>query len=303
MPENIDCNLCGGNKTKTLFPRVDSYIVQCKECGLVYQNPRFPEEEILKQIISDGIEVQHKKTVWYDSKIKLFKKNLKRIERHSPRGKLLDVGCGYGTFLKMAEDSGWQVQGVEVSTSASNYAKDKLGLNIFKGVLKGAGFPDNYFDAVTLWGVLGTLYNPTEELKQVKKVLKEGGLIALRLNNAVFHISIHRFFRYLGNPDKKLNLKPTIFHLYSFSPKTIRKILEKTGFVAIKVIPSELTEGDPYSTGGVFGQSGMTVIKKIIFSLSRLIFYLTGGSLILAPSILVFAKKPSNGSGKGHVKN
>ncbi len=300
---DVNCNLCGSNETKTLFPHDFSYVVKCKKCGLVYRNPRPSEDEILKQIVSDGIDAQRKKIVWYDSKIKLFKKNLKRIEKYFSKGKLLDVGCGYGTFLKIAEDDGWQVQGIEISRSASDYAKTKLGLNISKETLKEAHFSDNYFDVITLWEVLGALYNPSAELQEVKRILKEGGLIALRLHNATFHIFIHRFFRFLGNLDVKLNLKPTIFHFYSFSPKTIRKILEKVGFVDIKVMPSELTERDPYSTGGVFGPFGITLIKKIVFSLSRLIFYLTAGSLVLAPSILVFAKKPLNDSEEGDVKN
>ncbi len=74
-------------------------------------------------------------------------------------------------------------------------------------------------------------------------------------------------------------------------------MLWKAGFKDVKIISSELTTGDPYSTGEMFGQFGMRVIKKIVFSLSCFISYLTGGRLVLAPSILVFAKKSSVGTG------
>lgn len=303
MLEFTRCNLCGSDEIKILIRQDTPYIVQCKKCSLIYKNPRPSENAVLEEVILDRVIQEHKKVVWYDARIKLFEKNLNRIEKYSSKGKLLDVGCGYGTFLKMAEDSGWQIQGVEISNSAYKYAKERLGLNVLKSTLKEARYPDEYFNVVTLWGVLEQLYNPSAELREVKRILKEGGLIALRLHNATFHIFIHRFFRFLGNLDVKLNLKPTIFHFYSFSPKTIRKILEKVGFVDIKVMPSELTERDPYSTGGIFGPFGITLIKKIVFSLSRLIFYLTAGSLVLAPSILVFAKKPLNDSEEGDVKN
>ncbi len=297
---DVNCNLCGSNETKTLFPHDFSYVVKCKKCGLVYRNPRPVEDELLSHFVSDEVSVRHKKAVWYDAKIKLFEKNLRRIEKLSLKDRLLDVGCGYGTFLKMARDRGWQVSGIELSSSACKYASEMLGLNIFKGTLKEARFQDNYFDVVTLWDVLETLNNPLAVLLEIKRILKSGGLLIFRARNVTFHLNVHLMF---GNVARRLKIKPTLFHLYSFSPKTIRKMLEKAGFVDIKVMPSELTEGDPYSTGGVLGSSGITVIKKIVFCLSQFIFYLTGGSLILASSILVFARKPLNDSEKGYVKN
>ncbi|MFH1783742.1 MAG: class I SAM-dependent methyltransferase [bacterium] len=263
--------------------------MKCKKCGLIYENPRDSEDELLKHFISDEIRIRHKKDVWYTAKIKIFKKNLKRIEKYLPNGgMLLDVGCGYGTFLKMARDNGWKVQGVEISQSAYSHAKEELGLNIFKGTLKEAHFPDNCFDIVTLWDVLDLLTDPLGELSQINRILKPGGLVLFRVRNVTFHLNVYRLF---GNIARKLNIKPTLFQLYGFSVKTAKRMLWKVGFEDVKIISSELTTGDPYSQGRVFSQFGMRVIKKVVFSLSWLVYYLTGGRLILAPSILVFAKK------------
>ncbi len=290
MLEYTNCNLCRSNETRILISRDLSNIVQCKKCGLVYKNPRSPEDEILKQFISDEVISEHKKIVWYEAKIKLFKNNLRRIERYSPKGKLLDVGCGYGTFLKMAQDRGWQTWGVDVSNSAYKYAKEALGLSIFKGTLKEANFGDNYFDVITLWDVLEQLNSPSAELLEINRILKRGGLLVLRVRNVTFHLNVHLLF---GGLARKLRIKPTLFHLYAFSAKTAKRMLQKVGFKNIKVINSELTTGDPYSTGKIFTEFGMKLIKQITYSLCQFIFYLTGGSLILASSILVFTKKPS----------
>ncbi|MEE9118704.1 MAG: class I SAM-dependent methyltransferase [Calditrichia bacterium] len=274
--------------------------MRCVKCGLVYRNPRPPEDELLSHFASDEVSGQHKKAVWYDAKIKLFEKNLRKIEKLSSKGRLLDVGCGYGTFLKMAADMGWRVSGVELSSSACKYASETLGLNIFKGTLKNARFQDNYFDVVTLWGVLELLNNPSDELLEINRILKSGGLLVFRTRNVTFHLNVHLMF---DNLARRLKIKPTVFQLYGFSAKTATRMLEKTGFNSIKVVNSELTTGDPYKSGEIFTELGMKLIKTITYSVCQSMFYLTGGSLILAPSILVFAKKPLNDSEKGYVKN
>lgn len=189
---------------------------------------------------------------------------------------------------------------MEISNSAYKHAKEKLGLNIFKGTLKEARFPDTFFDVITLWDVLDMLYNPFARLLEVSRILKRGGLPLFRVRNVTFHLNVHFIF---GNLAKKLNIKPARFHLYAFSSRTAKCMLRKAAFRDIKIINSELTIGDPYCTGEIFGRIGMIFIKEIIFYLCKFIFYLTGGSLILGPSILAFAKKPLNDSKKSYAKN
>lgn len=291
--EYIKCNLCGADETKTLVPDGFLAIVQCLKCGLIYRNPRRFQEQILKEISNDGIFAEHIEEVWRHSKTRIFRNCLRIIERFSPKGSLLDVGCGYGIFLKMAEEKGWQVQGVEVSQSACKYARENLHLDVFQGTLEQANLPDNSFDVITLWEVMGEVLDPFAVLRQVKRILKQRGLIALRLHNATFHVFVHYLLKGLGNIDKKLRISPTIFHLYNFSPQTIRKMLTKAGFQDIRVYVCEPTSGDPYSSGGILGEFGVVIIKKIVFLLSRAIFYISFGSLVLSPSMLIFAKKSS----------
>jgi len=291
--EYINCNLCGADEPKILIRRESANIVKCKKCGLIYVNPRRVESERLQDIILDGVGVEHKKIVWYDSKLNLFKHNIEKIKQYYSIGKLLDIGCGYGIFLKIAQDNGFQVQGLEISQSACKYAREKLGLKISERPLRETSFPDDYFDIVTLWDIVNLFSNPKEEFKEVKRILKEEGLAAIRVQNANFHVNIHRLLRGLGNFQARFNLNPTIIHPYIFSPDTISRLLEAAGFKDIKVYVSEFTSGDPYSTAGVLGALGMRIIKKAIYHLCQVIFYATGGQLILSSSMLVFARKKS----------
>ncbi|MFH1777508.1 MAG: class I SAM-dependent methyltransferase [Candidatus Omnitrophota bacterium] len=290
MPKYVNCNLCQSKETKVLIKEDLFDIVECRICGLIYQNPRSTQDEILDQFVSDRVVAEHKKQVWYDAKINLFRKNLKKIESYVQKGRLLDVGCGYGTFLTEAKNHGWQVQGVEIAKAAHDYCKEKLGLEVFSGTLKEAHFSDQYFDVVTLWEVLDLVPDPLREFKEVKRILKPDGIIALRLYNAAFHVFVQRLLKRVPYIVRSLKISPTIFHRYSFSAKTITKFLEEAGFGNIRIMPSELTSADPYATGGVFGVFGVRIIKMLTYGLSKLVFYLSVGRVVVGPSFLVFAK-------------
>ena len=292
MLEYVKCNLCGSENKEVIILGEGISIVCCKDCGLVFKDPQPSEEEIVSHVASDGVVKEHFEPVWRDSKNGLFRKNLQRLEKlNLRRGSLLDIGCGYGIFLKAAQDKGWKVTGVEISQSASKYARDVLGLDIFPGPLQRAHFPNDSFDAVTLWEVLPVLHDPIGQLREVNRILKNEGIIALRLYNVGFHIFLQKLFKSLGNLDVKLGLSPTIFHLYNFSPKTIKAMLEKAGFGDVGILVSELTSGDPYSTGGRIRPCGVAVTKYILFIVSKIIFILTAGAIVVSPSLLVFARK------------
>ena len=61
--------------------------------------------------------------------------------------------CATGIFLDGMRRRGWRVQGVELSSEAALYARNRFGLEVFAGELEEAGFPDGTFDVVTLWDV------------------------------------------------------------------------------------------------------------------------------------------------------
>lgn len=286
------CNLCGAEDFRVLIKDPDSDVVKCKKCGLVYINPMISEEKAITSIASDGNAAEHIREVWQDSKNKLFFSNIKKIDSYiKGRGTLLDLGCGYGIFMKIARDNHWKAVGIELSDSAYRYAREKLGLEVYNKTLKQVNFPDNTFEVVTLWEVLAEMTDPLGELKEIKRVLKKDGLVAFRLHNADFHIFLRRLFNRMGNIDAKLRMSPTVVLPYNFSSDTIRKILEKAGFNNIKIMLSENTPGDPYGTGGVLCPLAVSIMKQFIYYLCLFIYFVSFKKLILTPSMIIFARK------------
>lgn len=226
------CNLCGKALTKPLYEKAGLKIIRCRNCGLVYVNPRPAKSEILMLASKKGEEVQTSElTLNYDysreRKDEYIAKLLK-IEKYSGlRGKLLDIGCSSGAFLCTARELGWIVKGLEIAHPSARYAKEVRGLDVFAGELTTAGYPDEYFDAITMWEVLEHLPDPQAYIREINRILKRRGVFALSVPN--FNSITRRLIKekwWIMGPEE---------HLYYFTPASLRKVLGEAGFEIIKL--------------------------------------------------------------------
>jgi 2-polyprenyl-3-methyl-5-hydroxy-6-metoxy-1,4-benzoquinol methylase len=99
------------------------------------------------------------------------------------RGKLLDVGCGDGRFLRHAKEQGFEVWGIDFDKKSVENVKRNLGINtVFAMSLEEfyeyAKEKNLKFDVITFFEVLEHQDKPREFLEMVKGLLKEGGYIA-----------------------------------------------------------------------------------------------------------------------------
>jgi SAM-dependent methyltransferase len=282
--ESVPCDLCGDDNTEVVISREPSNIVRCKSCGLIYRKPR--------NISSDEIEQFNQKryseeyvTRW--GKLRRFDEEIRRIERYASPGKLLDIGCQFCEFLKVACSAGWDVHGVDPSLQTYEIGvKEKL--NIFHGVLKDAGFKENIFDVVTLLHVFDQIPSPKSDLLEIKRVLKRDGLLVIRLPNADFHLLAFAIYKRLKNIFKALK-DPSIFHLYMFSSKTLCLMLKKAGFKILSVQNSKPSRGDIYDTKTFDDKGRVDVAKRMLFAGVQIINLLTLKRIFLSPSIEVIA--------------
>ncbi len=246
--EYVRCNLCGADDTVALYPCTieenpggnwsafacthagygrHHTIVQCQECGLVYTNPRLGRRDILDtyEAVEDPLYVEER-----EGRVLTFEHHLKPLERLSgpPAGRpLLDVGCHTGVFVEIAARHGWDAWGIEPSRWAVERAQAR-GLRVIQGTLGTAGLPETHFDMVTMWDVIEHLTDPRGALQQVYRLLKPGGL-------AVVHtIDIESLFaRSMGARWPWL----MEMHIYYFSRRTLRAMLEKCGFQVLSDRP------------------------------------------------------------------
>ena len=102
---------------------------------------------------------------------------------YTEAGRVLDIGCGTGNYLRILRNLGWEVYGVEPSEKAVNAGRKEYGLDIRAGTLLDHRFPDNYFNFISMNHVLEHLPNPIETFAELKRIVHPDGMIVIRMPN------------------------------------------------------------------------------------------------------------------------
>ncbi len=211
-------------------------IVKCRQCHLCFVSPQESPEALAKRYGSpDYFNTQFVQKFGYGNYAQTrrlsdlwFQRILQQINRLSPqKGKLLDIGCAFGYFLMQAQEKGWDIHGLERSSYAVDYAKKTFGLNIQLGTLEENSYPDNFFQAVTLFDVIEHVSNPEDALCQIHRILMPQGLLVMTTPNESGLLR-----KLMGK--HWFHFKP-LEHNYFFSSSSITQFLKKAGFDNIHV--------------------------------------------------------------------
>jgi SAM-dependent methyltransferase len=146
---------------------------------------------------------------------------------YRPGGRLLDIGCGHGWYVKIMRDWGWDAMGVEADPDAARTGRELYGVPIRDGTLEGQRFPDASFDAVAIRHVFEHVPDPPATLQEIRRVLKPGGWLGMAMPNGVSLAS--RWFQGAWR-----GACPP-WHLHLFGPRSLRLVLLRAGFSVRRV--------------------------------------------------------------------
>jgi len=279
------CFICGSPNRIILYKNLHDRwfgtlgqwtLKRCANCGLAYLDPRPTAESVGKtyanyythQTQLNAVQTNsllRKKSlkvlfrcIYHLLNIPVYRMQRKLDEMHLGRvlpGRLLDIGCGDGRFLKRMHDLGWTVQGVEVDPLSAKFAAETFGLSVHAGTVESAMFPDNYFDAVTMSHVIEHVYDPIALLSECRRILRPAGLLVVATPNieSMGHKYFGRMWRDLDPPR----------HLHLFSLKTMGIVLRRAGFIH-SAINTSAAHADIISIGS------MQIKKQAIYDETQL---------------------------------
>ncbi len=286
------CWVCQGKDSKFIFKKDGKSFARCLSCGLIYQESA-PVAEETEGYYQKGYyeSFGERNKAILEARVSLYDDFLSRAAPYYQTGRLLDIGSGWGHFLKKAKTEGWEVWGVEPSKEASESARKDLGGQIFNASVESLDFPENYFDVITLWNVIDCLPDPASALQKIRRWLAPGGLLFIRTPNAFFHWNLFKFQARFRPLLEKFGWKKeaSVFLRSNFDAFTLKKLLIVSGFDSLRIRNGKLTQGDAYQ---VFSRSFvMNLGKKIVYLSSQFVKVLSGGKLFIGSNLTVFASK------------
>ncbi|MEQ1762397.1 MAG: class I SAM-dependent methyltransferase [Pyrinomonadaceae bacterium] len=211
---------------------VEAEIWSCGECGLIFPDPMPMPRGGLSQhydLDADDYFSNHDKDVRLGGARNIVVEAERLLGR---KGKLLDVGVGRGEVLFAAQEQGWDVSGIEPSTTFADYAEGHSGAKIWRKPIEECDLPEGEYDVVILAAVLEHLYQPDTVIEKLARSMTKGGLLFVDVpNERGLYFRAGNAYQKIRGRDWCVNLAPTFspFHVFGFGPRSLRKLLKKHG--------------------------------------------------------------------------
>lgn len=150
-----------------------------------------------------------------------------------PDSWVLDVGCGGGRAVSMLADlvEAGKVYGVDhssemvgLASELNRNAVDSEHVSIIHSSVSELPLPDNMFDIVTAFETCYFWPDIIEDLKEVRRVLKDGGMLLI-----VNEMYEHSSFEERNSPFAEAD------GMNIFSPQDYRDMLESAGFLSVEI--------------------------------------------------------------------
>lgn len=138
-----------------------------------------------------------------------------------PPGRVLDIGCGGGRFLRRMQRLGWEAEGVDFDAEATRRVSENYNVRTYTGDVRALALPAAHYDAIVMNHAIEHVDDPGAVLRECARLLKPGGRLVLITPNAqsVAHRRYGKYWRGLEVPR----------HLQVFSRAGLQRCVEDAG--------------------------------------------------------------------------
>jgi 2-polyprenyl-3-methyl-5-hydroxy-6-metoxy-1,4-benzoquinol methylase len=228
----IRCDLCGSDESVVLFEKDGFKHVKCRKCDLIYVNPRLKDPIKQQETFYDNLAFSSgdfDEQVHHDYDGSRRKKLMKEAAQYLPynlNGRILDIGCGFGGFLRGAAEQGWMYpEGIEVAPQAAAHASKFFPVKM--KLFEETQYKEYSFDVIRMNNVIEHVSSPRALIVSAHNNLRSGGLFVINTPNyrSLSETLCREKWHYIGGDD----------HIYLFTLKTISQLLTKNGFNVVNI--------------------------------------------------------------------
>jgi SAM-dependent methyltransferase len=288
--EPVACYYCGESSCHDLVIGQDDLtgkpgdfqFVTCDTCGLAYQAPRLRVEHI--GAYYDDEYIAHRKETDWGILTTFFQRGMDKHDREKDKlvsryirlnssARVLDVGCGSGSFLqRLRRQYGVDVSGVDF--------KDLTHLPFFnqvtfhKGLFYEQDLPSDHYDLLTMWHFLEHDYDPVKTLQTSLRVMKPGGHLVIevpRLDCVSYRLYRERWPG-LQAPQ----------HTVLYTKSMLLKFIERSGLELVDYLPYGAFPAYFY----LFAGAAFKLRKGRGLDLKRAIYPYFLGQVMMSPLLL-----------------
>jgi SAM-dependent methyltransferase len=220
-PTDPRCPICAGklhvslHKVKCSCSGESFDILRCEACGL---GKTYPVPSDLAPYYADYHGGRHGPTVERCDKRRISV--VSDSTRAQKPGRLLDIGCGDGSFLLAAQKCGWQVKGTEFNPHQAR----QRGLDVVTDLCEIPEAP--LFDCITLWHSLEHLGDPLNTLRSLRSRLSPTGVLLISVPD-IDGLQAKLFGRNWFHLDVPR-------HLFHYNNASLSALLQATGFCPVR---------------------------------------------------------------------
>jgi 2-polyprenyl-3-methyl-5-hydroxy-6-metoxy-1,4-benzoquinol methylase len=271
------CSACGGKSYRHFISRSPHWVDYCVGCGTGRTMPPARKNkhwQVHTEIYSaDGFVDKY--MVHYAPYLDhAFCRGLELIGRHGGGGKLLDVGCGFGYFLRMAEAAGYESEGIEITEALAIAGRERYGVRITAAAIETGGSGGEPYDVITVWDALEHFAEPSAILGRLFEMLSKQGLLLVRVPDFSFArrglpaAFIDRYLQFVYPLDVPQ-------HAWHFSQSGLEKMFAASGFECLERVDSQPDEYTPMDkqewrdTIKEMGALGLSAETTVLFRKAR----------------------------------
>lgn len=205
-------------------------IARCACCGFVFRNPIERERELEAVYESETPDAATLRAL-HRAQRRAYRAQARRLLAFlGRRGDALEVGSYVGAFLAAARSVGIHAEGLDVNAGVNAFTRS-LGFVVHEGDLETASIPRT-FDAVVIWNCFDQLFDPRGALAAARRLLRPGGVIAIRVPNGAFYARLAGGAGSLARAVLAHNNLLGFPYRFGFTPESIVRLLEEQGFTA-----------------------------------------------------------------------